>query len=132
MLGQSKKFDVQDFERMQQDTVSLVARDFVALLKDWGPPEGSQAAQIRTQMLDWDGNVTLTSKPALMYEIWLGRLRSKLSAKVLPYPRTNPRSVLSSLKSIPQLNELLSVSLRRGVGRNREAARPRRVTLAMG
>jgi len=112
MLGQQKKFDVDDFERMQQDTVSLVARDFVALLKDWNPPEGSQGAQIRSEMLDWDGNIALNSRQALIYEIWIRQLSSKLSAKVLPFPRTNPRAVLAGLKNIPQLNELLSLSLK--------------------
>ncbi|MCU1292067.1 MAG: Penicillin amidase [Bryobacterales bacterium] len=111
MLGNAKKFDVEDFERMQQDTVSLVARDFVALLRNWNPAEGSRQAAIRSQMLDWDANLTLTSKQALIYELWLSRLNSKLSAKVLPYPRTNPRAVIASLKSVPQLGDLLSKSL---------------------
>jgi penicillin amidase len=62
-------------------------------------------------MLDWDGNIAVNSRQALIYEIWLRRLSSKLSAKILPYPRTNPRAVLASLKTIPQLNELLTLSL---------------------
>ncbi len=111
MLNSKPKFDVEDFERMQQDTVSLVARDFVGLLKNWNPDEGSQAAQIRSQMIEWDGNLAQDSKQAAIYEIWLSRLSSKLSAKVLPSPRTNPRTVIASLKTIPQLNELLSLSL---------------------
>ena len=115
LLGGAKKFDIEDFERMQQDTVSLVARDFVELLKSWMPAEGSRAAQIRMQMLDWDGNLALTSKPALIYELWLARLNGKLSVKVLPSPRNTPRAVLASLKSVPQLNELLTVSLNEGL-----------------
>ncbi len=111
MLGAKKTFDVADFERMQQDTVSLVARDFVSLLKVWNPPEGSRASAIRAQMLSWDANLAVDSKQALIYELWLSRLNGKLSAKVLPYPRTNPRAVLASLKTIPQLGDLLSKSL---------------------
>jgi penicillin G amidase len=34
-----------------------------------------------------------------------------LTAKVLPVPRTNPRAVLASLKTVPQLHDLLDKSL---------------------
>jgi penicillin amidase len=111
MLGRQKTFDVSDFERMQQDTVSLVARDFVSLLHAWNPPEESREAAIRAEMLDWDGDLAVDSKRALIYELWLSRLNSKLSAKILPYPRTNPRAVIASLKTVPQLGDLLSKSL---------------------
>ena len=111
MLGEKKKFDVSDFERMQQDTVSLVARDFLDLLKLWHAPEGSRGAQIKAQLLDWDCNLSINSKPALIYEIWLSRLGSKLTAKVLPAPRIHPRDVMRSLQTNPHLDELLSSSL---------------------
>ena len=111
MLGKKKKFDVDDFELMQQDTVSLVARDFLALLKVWRPAEGSRDDRIRAQLLDWDCNVAMNSKPALIYELWHARLNSKLTAKVLPAPRIHPREVMQDLKTNPDLNELLSSSL---------------------
>jgi penicillin amidase len=111
MLGRKKKFDVDDFELMQQDTVSLVARDFLDLLRVWHPAQGSQEASIRAQVLDWDCNVSLNSKAALIYEIWHARLNSKLTAKILPAPRIHPREVMESLKTNPELPELLSSSL---------------------
>src|SRR2546421_702990 len=57
MLGDGRKFDVGDFERMQQDTVSLVARDFIDVLKNWNPPEQSRAAHIKNLFMEWDGNL---------------------------------------------------------------------------
>ena len=96
---------------MQQDTISLVARDFIDLVRNWNPPEQSRAAHIRTQFLDWDGNIGVNSKLALIYEVWKTKLSSKLTAKLLPVPRTNPRAVLAGLKANPHANELLSVSL---------------------
>ncbi|MBV9304347.1 MAG: penicillin acylase family protein [Acidobacteriaceae bacterium] len=111
LLGEGSKFDIADFERMQQDTVSLVARDFIDLLRNWNPLEQSRAAHVRAQLLDWDGNLGVNSTPALIYEIWKNYLSGKLTAKVLPVPRTNPRAVLATLKSNPHTNELLSASL---------------------
>jgi penicillin G amidase len=111
MLSAANKFDIDDFERMQQDTVSLVARDFIEVVRSWNPPEQSRAAHIKAQFLDWDGNLRADSKLALIYEIWKTKLSSKLTAKLLPVPRTNPRVVMAGLKASPHANELLSVSL---------------------
>lgn len=111
LLGQSEKFGVDDFERMQQDTVSLVARDFVALLDNWHPAEGTEADTIKDQFQQWNADLTLDSRLALIYEIWSARLSAKLTAKVLPAPRTNPRAVLASLKGNSLLDDLLSKSL---------------------
>lgn len=111
MLHSKKKFDVDDFELMQQDTVSLVARDFLSLLRVWQPPPGSRDSFIRGQLLDWDCNISMHSKAALIYEIWHARLNSKLTAKILPAPRIHPREVMERLKTNPELAELLSSSL---------------------
>ena len=48
LLSAGGKFDISDFERMQQDTVSLVARDFIELVKTWNTPEQSRAARAKT------------------------------------------------------------------------------------
>ena len=109
-LGKQSKFDVADFERIQQDTVSLVAQDFAELVKLWNPSD-DRGAEVKNLFRAWDGNLAVDSKVALIYEIWLNRLSSKLTLKVLPVPRTNPRGVLAALKTCPQLDQLLSKSL---------------------
>lgn len=111
MLGEGRKFDVEDFEHMQQDTLSLVARDFIDLLKTWNPAEQSRAAHIKNLFMEWDGSLAVNSEPALIFEVWKTKLSSKLTVKFLPVARTNPRAVLESLKSKPGVNELLSSSL---------------------
>ncbi len=74
MLGGGKKFDVPDFERMQQDVTSLPARRFQQVLKKWNPGESVRASQIVNQILNWDCVLSISSRPALIYEVWLSKL----------------------------------------------------------
>ena len=111
VLSKGTKFDIPDFERLQQDTVSLIAVDFVSLLREWHPAEGSAGARIKDEFSGWDGNIAEDSRLALIYEVWSGRLSGKLTPKTLPIPRTNPRAVLDGLRSSPHLDDLLSRSL---------------------
>ena len=111
VLSHDGKFDIPEFEKLQQDTVSLIAQDFVHLLSEWHPSEGSAGERIKQEFAGWDGNITEESRLALIYEVWSSWLSSKLTPKTLPIPRTNPRAVLAGLRTAPQLNELLSKSL---------------------
>src|SRR4051794_17844631 len=111
LLSQKPKFDVLDFEKFQNDSVSLIAQQFVKLLETW-TPEGAEQAALKDEFLHWDGDLRTDSELACIFEVWSGRLSSKLTAKILPVPRTNPRSVLASLKTIPQADALLSQSLK--------------------
>ena len=66
MLGHADhKFDIADFERMQQDVVSIPAREFVAKL-----PSAGSRNEILHELLDWNGELRAGSRPALVYEIW--------------------------------------------------------------
>ena len=111
VLSQGGKFDVADFEKLQGDVLSLPAQDFVRVLEAWRPAEGSTEAQIKAEFAGWNGNITMDSRLALLYEVWSARLSGKLTAKALPIPRTNPRAVLQALRVSPLLDELLSKSL---------------------
>lgn len=115
LLSEKPKFDVSDFERFQNDTVSLIAQDFVKLLETWTPEEGTEGAALKDEFLHWDFDLRTDSKLACIFEVWSGRLSPKLTAKILPVPRTNPRSVLASLKTIPQTNALLSQSFKEAI-----------------
>ena len=66
MLSTGKKFDVEDFERMQQDITSLPARRFQQALKKWHPEPGSRAAQVVDEILSWDAVLRADSRPALI------------------------------------------------------------------
>lgn len=111
MLTSGGKFDVDDFARMQQDTVSLPARDFLVLLKGWHPAEGSEAAAVRASLLSWDCNVTMESKAALLYEVWIEHLHQAVLPKGIASVRLAPDVLLNEVKASPERNELLEKTL---------------------
>ena len=74
MLTGGKKFDIPDFERMQQDVTSLPARRFQQILKHWDPEPGSRASKVAAEILNWNGLLSADSRPALIYEVWLSKL----------------------------------------------------------
>lgn len=75
MLGGPGKFGVRDFERMQQDVVSLPARRFQEALRQWQPAAGSRAEAIRSQLLAWNASLDADSVPAAIYQAWVAKLR---------------------------------------------------------
>lgn len=111
MLTTGRKFDVDDFARMQQDTVSLPARDFLVVLKDWHTAESGEAASVRTEMLRWDCNVSMDSRAALIYEVWIEHLHQALLPKGIASTHLTPDILLEELKSSPDKDALLTKTL---------------------
>lgn len=74
VLESRGKWDRVGFERLQQDVVSVPARRFQSILRQWNPPEGNPARQVVTQLITWDANLRVDSEPALIYEVWMSRL----------------------------------------------------------
>ncbi|MGA2598797.1 MAG: penicillin acylase family protein [Bryobacteraceae bacterium] len=62
MLATRHKFNVEGFEKMQQDILSLDARRFMALLGAKSP------------LSEWDGRIRVDSEKALLYEVWVDEL----------------------------------------------------------
>jgi len=75
MLQEKRKFTVADFERMQYDIVSMPARRFQNILKQWRPARHNQLV---AEMLQWDCRVTADSRQALLFEVWTSRLAAAL------------------------------------------------------
>ncbi|MGH9629529.1 MAG: penicillin acylase family protein [Bryobacteraceae bacterium] len=73
MLEGGRKFTVADFERMQQDVVSLPARRFQAVLRKW-----KQLPEAAKELLEWDASLKADSRPALIYEVWMAKLPAAL------------------------------------------------------
>lgn len=111
MLTTGAKFDVKDFARMQQDTVSLPARDFLVVLKNWHPAETPEAEDVRTQLLHWDCNVSMDSRAALIYEVWIEHLHQALLPRGIASTRLAPDILLNELKSRPDKDALLDKTL---------------------
>ncbi len=111
MLSTGAKFAVGDFARMQQDTVSLPARDFQAVLKTWNPAGNDKAVEVRNQLLSWDGNVSLPSRPALVYEVWIEHIHRALLPKGLSSTRLAPEVLIRELTANPEKDQILSRTL---------------------
>jgi penicillin amidase len=74
-----RKLDVEDMERLQNDVVSLPARELVELLRHAANPDAS--VQI---LLRWDFVVSRDSAAAVLYEIWLQELTREVMKKIAP------------------------------------------------
>jgi penicillin amidase len=111
MLTTGQKFDVNDFARMQQDTVSLPARKFVELVREWRPANGSEAAKARTDMLAWDCNVTMDSTAALIYEVWIEHLHRAILPHGIASTRLAPDVLLAEIKARRDRDALLNSTL---------------------
>jgi penicillin amidase len=111
MLTTGHKFDVSDFAHMQQDTISLPARDFLAMLKDWHPAERSDAAKIRAELLTWDCNVAMDSNAALIYEVWIEHVHRATVPKGLASARLAPDILLHELAANPDRSAVLERTL---------------------
>ena len=84
VLGKGSKFTVNDFERLQHDEASLPVRELVPLLKgrlaDF-PASTQRAAEL---LLRWDGVLAKESAGAAIYEMWIQKMGSTFSDRILP------------------------------------------------
>ena len=111
MLTSGKKFDISSFEQMQQDVVSLPARDFLTVLRTWHPPASTPPAAARAKLLAWNGVVSMDSKPALLYEIWIEHIHQTLLPAGIASTRLAPAVLIDQLKTNPRRSEILSQTL---------------------
>lgn len=132
MLAGGRKFNVNDFARMQQDTVSLPARKFVGILKGWHPAAGTEAAKVEATMLAWDCNVTMDSTAALIYEVWIEHLHRAVLPNGLASVRLAPDVLLDEIKGRPDRDVLLGTTLQAGLADIRERLGPDRAKWKWG
>jgi len=88
MLSAHRKFNVEAFEKMQQDVTSLNARRFMALLGPDSPLAG------------WDGQIQIDSDKALLYELWTAELPRTVFGPDLG-ARVNLQRTLTELEEHP-------------------------------
>lgn len=95
-----KKFSVGDFERMQQDVVSLPARRLQAILRRWnGRPQEVQ------ELLQWDAALRMDSRPAVLYEAMASHLPESVFGKELG-ARVDLDMALKTLEAKPDPAQL--------------------------
>jgi len=100
MLAGGRKFTVADFERMQQDAVSIPARRLQAIVRQWNPKPGGRAGRAVERLLDWDCALNPGSVPALIFEAWMSRLPLSVFGPRLGR-RTDWTMLLRTLESSP-------------------------------
>jgi penicillin amidase len=106
VLRARKKFTIEDFQRLQHDETSLVARELVAMLKQAPPGAGGE---VRRMLENWDCVLDKNSAAAALYELWLRRLTARFIETLPVSPearqvldrRMNHRHVFSLLAKEP-------------------------------
>jgi penicillin amidase len=105
----TQKFGVADFERMQQDVVSLPAKRFQAVLRRWGN-DGPAAGKL----LQWNAAITADSAAAAIFEVWTKKLPAAVFGAELG-ARTDMTMLLETLEADPHpkaLAETLDAALK--------------------
>lgn len=105
VLSARKVWDRVDFERLQQDVLSLPARRFQGILRGWNLADDSPYSPVVKQILNWDAQLRVDSVPGLIYEIWMSRLPDAVFGPELG-ARVNLETLLAELERKPRPREL--------------------------
>jgi len=110
------KLSLEDMEKLQNDVVSLPARELQGLLK---PAAGSAPTSAARLLLDWDCALTADSPVATLYEFWVAELRDAVSKQFVPAEAQKIAGKLSLPKTVQELSHPRAAVF----GQNPEAAR---------
>jgi penicillin amidase len=111
-----KKLSVEDMEKLQNDLLSIPARELVSLLRKAAPTSTDPAVQL---LLSWDATVTRQSAAAALFELWMKDLSDAVLHKVAP---ENTWLILEELAP-NQVIDILTHPSAIAFGTNPEAAR---------
>ncbi|MFN2483221.1 MAG: penicillin acylase family protein [Pyrinomonadaceae bacterium] len=83
VLRSGRNFSVEDFERLQHDEMSIIARRIVPLLKTVKTDDADlrQAVEL---LLNWDFVLSKDSAAAALYEVWFNRLGANILKELAP------------------------------------------------
>jgi penicillin amidase len=77
---------VDDFERLQHDEQSVLAKAVVAAVRRVGVPAGGASDRAARMIAAWDGTVSRDSAAAALYEAWLPRLAGAVAENLAHGP----------------------------------------------
>lgn len=83
VLKSPRKFSVADMQRLQQDTVSIPARELLSILREL-QPDSSDLKKAFALLLPWDFAVDRDSTAAAIFEFWLMKLAPLVYAPHVP------------------------------------------------
>ncbi|HKW34452.1 MAG TPA: penicillin acylase family protein, partial [Candidatus Acidoferrum sp.] len=112
------KLTVADMQNLQNDVVSLPARDLQGLLKRAAANSPSNAAKL---LLDWDCAMRMDSPAATLYVFWAAELQDALTKLVVPAEAVKA----GERRHLPQVIDDLSHPSPDVFGAQSEAARDR-------
>jgi penicillin G amidase len=110
------KLDVEDMENLQNDVISLPARELQSMLKTAAGTTPDASAKL---LLDWDCGITLNSSAASLFEFWAAELRSAVTQQMVPPEARKAAGKLSLRKTVEELSHPRTEVF----GSNPEAAR---------
>jgi penicillin amidase len=110
------KLSLADMENLQNDVVSLPARDLQALLKHAAGDAPSSSAKL---LLDWDCAVTAESSSATLYEFWDADLRDAVTKLAVPLEEQK----IAGKLALPEILQELAHPPVAVFGQNPEGAR---------
>src|SRR5580693_2932889 len=113
------KLSVRDMEDLQNDVVSLPARELQSLLKQAASKAGGTPSASLKLLLDWHCDFPESSTAATLYEFWVAELEDAVSAKVIP----SEAAKVAGKLSVPKILKELSNPRASVFGANLEAAR---------
>jgi penicillin amidase len=110
------KLSLEDMEHLQNDVVSLPARELQGLLRR---AAGSPPASAAKVLLDWDCAIAPDSAAATLYEFWVSELRDAVTRLIVPAEALKTLGKLSLQKTVQELSHPRAEVF----GQNPEAAR---------
>ncbi len=110
------KLGVEDMENLQNNVISLPARELQSLLKSAAGSAPDASAKL---LLDWDCGITLNSSAASLFEFWAAELRSAVTQQMVPPEARKAAGKLSLQKTVEELSHPRTELF----GSNPEAAR---------
>ncbi len=98
-LSRRQKFTLRDFQQMQHDHVSNMAKDLLAVFKQVSIDD-SDAAKYANWLHDWDANLDRNSQAAALYTLWRTELTKRFFGKDCPPALLEEVSRRASLPSM--------------------------------
>ena len=93
-LAGGQRFTLEDFQSIQHDNTSLLARSLTSLLRAVEVP--AEQAPLARLLLDWDGVLSRETPAGALYSVWLQELEKGFYASRLPADVRSERGDLRS------------------------------------
>lgn len=118
-LGKGSKFTITDFERLQHDETSLVARELAPLVKGL-KIDNQTLAEARDLLEGWDFVLSKDSAAAALYEMWYQKLVTNFTNLIVP---AKARSLITGQMVLNRMVRALKNPDARIFGANPQAKR---------